>query len=238
MKNLITITILLIFSININAQWFGKKIRGNGNMITNTRNVGEYDKVSVGGSFDVKLIAGSEGKLILKVDENLLDYLITEVKDDNLKIRWKKGINISHRSRILVTVPVKDIEEVSLAGSGDVYSEDVLKASNFRMILSGSGDVKLLVDANALYSSLSGSGNISITGTTGTLQCSISGSGNINAYGLVSNEADAKIAGSGNIKLNVRDHLKARIAGSGNIYYKGDPRQDTKVSGSGNVSSH
>jgi len=237
MKKLITILVIFAITTSINAQW-GKRVKGDSNMVTKTRNVSNYDRVAVGGSFDVKLIEGEEGKLTLRVDENLLQYLITEVKDGKLKIKWKKGMNISHRSDILVTVPFKDIDEVSLAGSGDVYSEDTIKATNFKTALSGSGDIKVKVNATDINTALSGSGDISIAGTTGTLKCAISGSGNISAYELISNEADARIAGSGNIKLNVKDNLKARISGSGNIHYKGDPkRQDTKVSGSGNVSS-
>ncbi len=237
-KKLIIIVVLLAFVSTINAQWFGKKVKGNGHMVTKTRSVGEYDKVFVGGSFDVKLIAGKEGKLTIKIDENLLEYLITEVENGKLKIKWKKGINISTRKGILVIVPFKDIEEVSLAGSGDVYSDDMIKADNFKAALSGSGNLKLSVTAENMDSAISGSGNIDLIGDANQLKCSISGSGDITAYELKSNDADIRIAGSGNIKVFVNGNLKGRIAGSGNIYYKGNPkRQDTKVSGSGNVSS-
>ncbi len=237
-KKIIAIVVLLVFTTSINAQWFGKRVRGNGDMVTKTRSVGAYDKVSVGGSFDVKLIAGTEGKLTIKIDENLLEYLITKVEDGKLKIKWKKGINISTSKGILVTVPFKDIEAVTLSGSGDVYSEDMIKSTDFKAVLSGSGDLKLAIKANYLYSAISGSGNIGLSGSADKLEYSISGSGNINGYELVSSEAEVRISGSGGIKTNVTENLKARIAGSGNIYYKGNPkRQDTKVSGSGNVSS-
>jgi hypothetical protein len=237
MNKLITITILLAFTTSINAQWF-KRVRGNGNMITKTRTVGEYDKIAAGGSFDVKLVAGTEGKITIHIDENLLEYLITEVENDRLKLKWKKGSNISTRNKILITVPFKDISGVTLSGSGDVFSEATIKATDFKAILSGSGNIKLAVNSTYLSSRISGSGNIRLSGTTDKLEYSISGSGNINGYELVSNEADVRISGSGGIKTNVTENLKARIAGSGNIYYKGNPkRQDTKVSGSGNVSS-
>ncbi|HHC78438.1 MAG TPA: DUF2807 domain-containing protein [Flavobacteriia bacterium] len=238
MKKLIIILVFITVTGTLHAQWFGKRVRGNGTMITQTRNVGDYDKIAVGGSFNVKLVAGKEGKLTITIDENLLDYLITEVDDGKLKIKWKKGVNISTRKNILVTVPFEDIEAVILSGSGDVYTTDKIKARDFKAVLSGSGNLKLSVTAQQLASTISGSGDIDLEGNTGDLSCIISGSGNINAYELQSNNADAKISGSGNIKVFVDDYLKARIAGSGNIRYKGNPkRQDTKVSGSGSVSS-
>lgn len=235
-NKLITIVLLLAFSTSISAQWY-KRIRGNGNMITKTRTVGEYDKVAVGGSFDVKLVSGKEGKLTIKIDENLLEYLVTKVEDGKLKIKWKKGTNIYAKKGILITVPFEEINAVTLAGSGDVYSEDIIKTDSFKAALSGSGNLKLAVSAQNVTSAISGSGNINLNGNTNQLKCSISGSGDIKAYELKSHNADARIAGSGNIKINLDGNLKARIAGSGNIYYKGNPqKEDVKVSGSGSVS--
>ncbi len=237
MKKLVAIALLFAFSTSLHAQWY-KKVRGNGDMVTKTRSVGEYDKVAVGGSFDVKLYAGNEGSIKVTVDENLLDYLITEVVNGKLKIQWRKGTNVSHRSKVSVTVPFKDIEGVSLAGSGDVYTTDVIKADNFKTSLAGSGDMKLKVNATNISSSIAGSGDITLSGTSSSIKCSVAGSGDLKAYELQSNDADVRIAGSGVIRISVKDNLTAKVSGSGDVYYKGNPKkQDVKVSGSGNVSS-
>jgi len=239
MKKIITLIVLIAFTGSIHAQLFGKRIKGNGNMITKTRTVSAYDAISVAGSFDVKLEAGNEGNLTINIDENLLEYLVTEVKGDKLKISWKKGVSISTRKKILITVPFEDIESVSLAGSGDVYSDDVIKATTFDVALAGSGDVRLKVAATTISSSIVGSGDVDLSGNTISVRCSISGSGDIDAYELTSDKADVSISGSGGIKVSVKDNLKARISGTGDIYYKGNPKyQDFKVSGSGSVSSH
>lgn len=237
MKKFTIIIILLAFTANVNAQWYGKKIKGNGNVVTKTRNVSEYDQIAVAGSFDVKLVAGKEGKLTIKVEENLLEYLITEVKDGKLKIKWEKGVNINTTKELLVTVPFEDIEAVSLAGSGDVFSEDTIKTDNLKVALAGSGDIKLNIKASSISSAVSGSGDIKLTGSSENLKCAIAGSGDINGYELASNNVEVSIAGSGDIKVNAKENLKARISGSGDVYYKGNPRQDVKVSGSGSVSS-
>ncbi len=237
MKKLAIIIILLAFTANVNAQWYGKKIKGNGNVVTKTRNVSEYDQIAVAGSFDVKLLAGKEGKLTIKGEENLLEYLITEVKDGKLKIKWEKGVNINTTKELLVTVPFEDIEAVSLAGSGDVFSEDTIKTDNLKVALAGSGDMKLNIKASSISSALSGSGDIKLMGSSDNLKCAIAGSGDIDGYELSSNNVEVSIAGSGDIKVNAKENLKARISGSGDVYYKGNPRQDVKVSGSGSVSS-
>ena len=234
---LVAIAIVLTFTSCINAQ-FGKRIRGNGDVITKTRNVSDYDKISVGGPFDVKLIPGKEGKITIKGESNLLDYIITEVDGDKLRIKWEKGLSIRNSKKILITVPFKDLNAVSLAGSGDVFSEEVIHAEIFKSSLTGSGDIKLAVKAQEIISKISGSGNINIEGRANEYSCSITGSGDIRAYELSTKNANVKITGSGTVKIDVSDNLKVRITGSGDVYYKGTPKsQDVKVTGSGNVSS-
>ncbi|MDO9274682.1 MAG: DUF2807 domain-containing protein, partial [Lutibacter sp.] len=104
MKTLISILTLLIVSINLNAQVFTKKIKGNANMQTENRSVSNYDKISVAGSFDVKLVKGKEGAISIIADENLMEYIETEVKDGHLKIQPKKGYQLSSTKTILITV--------------------------------------------------------------------------------------------------------------------------------------
>lgn len=234
----ICILLVLIITASANAQWFSTKVKGNGNMVTKNRTVDEYDKVSVAGSFDVKLVSGKEGNLTIHIDENLLEYLITEVEGDNLKIKWEKGVNISSNSKILITVPYEDIEAVSLAGSGDVYNEGIIKAQSFKSALAGSGDIKLNVQSDNLKAAIAGSGDIMLSGSSKDFECSIAGSGDFKGLELNTTNASISIAGSGDAKLGVSDNLKVRVSGSGDVVYNGNPKQDVKISGSGSVRSN
>ena len=82
MRKLSVLVCAGLISLSCSAQW-GKTIKGNGNNVTIERNTGDYDGVAVSGWFDVDLVAGSEGEITLKGEENLLEYIITEVKMEN-----------------------------------------------------------------------------------------------------------------------------------------------------------
>ncbi len=236
MKKIIILLVVFAFGFQANAQW--KKIKGNGNVINSSRTVSSYDKIGVSGSFDVKLISGKEGKLTIEAEENLIEYLLTEVKEGHLKIKWKKGINIKTSKKILITVPFETIEEVALSGSGDIFSDDLIDANSFKVVLSGAGDFNLKLKVNTLKSAISGSGDINLSGSSADFECRISGSGDVKAYDLVSATADIHIAGSGGVEVDVTENLKVRISGSGNVKYKSNPKkQDVKISGSGSVRS-
>ena len=240
MKNLLTLS-LALFTIAATAQW-GKRVKGNGNVVTIERSVGDYDYVSLAGWFDVELVAGNEGELKIRGEENLLEYIKTEVKDGKLTIKKEKGVNLrpsNWKNGIMVTVPVESISGASLSGSGDVVGKTTLKADRFKTSISGSGDIVLDVEANSLKASMSGSGDITLSGKATDFEVSVSGSGDIKAYDLEAEFVDAQVSGSADIKVTANQALKARVSGSGDISYKGNPKKiDTKSSGSGDISSY
>lgn len=234
MKKSIVTSLILLIAFSTNAQgWWGKKIRGNGNVITKHRTTQDYDAVAVGSSFDVELIKGKEGKITITGEENIIPYLITEVKGNTLKIHYKKNTNISTRRKLTVTVPFTEISSVSLGGSGNIRAKNTLSGNDISFNIGGSGNITADVDAKEIYTRIGGSGNIKLTGKTTELDCSIAGSGNIKAYNLKTEITTANIAGSGDVRTYVSKKIKARVVGSGNIYYKGNPSKvDSKSLGS------
>lgn len=242
MKKTAVLSLIIAFTVSCTAQWGGKKIKGNGNVVTIERSTDDYNSVSVSGWFDVFLVEGTEGNLTLKGEENLLEYIKTEVKNGKLTIKTKKGFHLKPSSwkrgnSIYITVPVQQIDGVSLSGSGDIVGKTTLKSDNFKTAISGSGDISLDISANSITASMSGSGDINLSGDTSDFDVNISGSGDIKAYELEADHVNARVSGSADIKVTANKSLKARVSGSGDISYKGNPEKvDSKASGSGDIS--
>ncbi len=238
MKKLFTLSFIVLVSSQIHAQWWGNSTKGNGEVKKETREVGEYDGVSVAGFFEVTLTAGTEGKIVIEGESNLLNYIETEVEKGILKIRVEKNQNLktSWGNDIKITVPFRNIELVSLSGSGEILTTDVIKSKDFEVAVSGSGDVTLIVESNFTKSKVTGSGDLILKGNTGDHESIVTGSGDIDAARFRANNVDAKVTGSGDIKIYCSKRLKARVTGSGGIEYLGNPdKQETKVSGSGDI---
>ncbi|MCG2459571.1 DUF2807 domain-containing protein [Flavobacteriaceae bacterium F89] len=238
MKKIQLLGLALLFTAATHAQW-SKKINGNGNVVTIDRTTADYDALEVSGSFDVELVVGKEGKLSLTGEENLLQYIVTEVKNGNLIIKTEKGIYISpsHNKGISLRIPVETIDAVSLSGSGDIVGRTKIRTDNFKTALSGSGDVTLDVEANSVVVSMSGSGDIVLKGKSTNIKINVSGSGDIDTYGLAADHVDASISGSADVDVTANQSLKVRVSGSGDISYRGNPQKiDTKSSGSGDIS--
>ncbi len=240
MKKSIIILIAISMSLTSQAQswWNSKKVKGNGNVTTETRKVNDFDRVNVGGSFDVRLVEGNEGKISIEGEENIIPYIETIVKNNKLKIKFKKNINIRTTKKLVVTVSFESIDGVSLEGSGNVVVNKKIKEEDISFSIAGSGNIKAMVNAKTIRASIGGSGNIKLKGSTNNLKCSIAGSGDVKAYELKTSYLKASIAGSGDIQTSVSKKIKASVVGSGSIYYKGKPKHiDTSSIGSGDVIS-
>ena len=236
MKTITAILALMLISTTSNAQFYTKKIKGNGTVISKTRTVSNYHKIGVAGNFNIQLIKGEVGKLTIKADENLMEYIVTEVSKGKLKIKPKKGYKIRSRKNIEVIVPYQKMESVSLAGSGHITAKSTLKEENLKLNIAGSGNINLPVATNSLKTSIAGSGNINLQGNTQNFKCSIAGSGNFNGHQLKAKIATISIAGSGTVRINAIDELHTKNVGSGSVYYYGNPRViKTKSVGSGSV---
>ncbi|MGB7841613.1 MAG: head GIN domain-containing protein [Salinimicrobium sp.] len=242
MKKIFFILALMALGLQTtNAQWWGgnKKIKGNGNMKTETRKVSNYDKIELEGSMNVELVAGTEGNLKVAAEENLLEYILTEVSGDELKISTEKGYNLdpSGNNKITVTVPFKDLSRVSLTGSGDIRTRDRITAENFEIKITGSGDIKLPLQAKNVRASITGSGDIDLIGSAKDFDCKVTGSGDISAFDFKCENVDATVTGSGDIQVYASEELRAKIPGAGDIQYKGNPKkEDFKTVGIGSIS--
>ncbi len=241
MKNLILLVFALLISTSTQAQWWGDKgVKGNGKMTKVTRTTGDYDAIKCAGSMDFALVAGTEGTIIIEGEENLLKHIVTEVKSGKLVVKVEKGINLkpSWNKTIKITIPFNDIDEVSLAGSGDLWNEDKITATNLEVSLAGSGDVVLDIETSTVEGSIAGSGDLTLKGNTNDLEAKVAGSGDFHGFGLQSNNTVVSVAGSGDAEVVCNKSIKARVAGSGDIQYKGNPtKEDTKVSGSGSINN-
>lgn len=208
------------------AQW-SKKIKGNQELVTEIRETSDYDAIHVVSFFDVKLVNGKEGQIILEGESNLLPHIKTEVRSGKLTIDVKNNISLrtSYNHSISITVPVEDIRKLSLVGSGDVTSDFIIKTNDINLDLVGSGDIQLSLDTENVNADIVGSGDIVISGSCNLLKGKIIGSGDLNAKNLKSKAVKISILGSGDADVFSSEQLEVKVLGSGDVLYSGDPKE-------------
>lgn len=215
-----------------------RKIEESGIDATETRTVANnFNAVLSSGAYDIFInYAPTDGEILLEGDSNILDKILISVKNNRLIIQQKSGFYTSKGNAAKITLNAKNLEALSLTGSGSIEADGIQEVEEFNVELSGSGNIIAGVNADKTNLSLTGSGNIEIMGETRELGARITGSGDINAFKLSAANADVGISGSGDLEITVNDNLEVGSSGSGKVHYKGNPAK-TKIDivGSGKV---
>jgi putative autotransporter adhesin-like protein len=212
-----------------------KTIHGEGDVVKKELNIASFDGVSLGFHGDVYITQGSAQKVEVEAQQNIIDNIKREVKDGVWRVNFENNVKNAKPVNVYITIP--ELTEASVSGSGNLISTGKFTGiDHLATYISGSGNVKLEVDAQSVDGAISGSGKIELKGMSGSMDMSISGSGSINAREFEVENIEVSISGSGNANVYAKESLEASISGSGNIRYRGEAAKvKARVSGSGNV---
>lgn len=209
-------------------------VRGNGISASEARLTSGFSSVSSEGNFDVHISPGAEFDVVVRAESNLLPYIDTDVRDNNLKIYTRGLTSLRNRLPMEVFVTVPYIDGIVQSGSGSITT-GYFEGEEFSFVVSGSGSIETSVDALEIDAVVSGSGRLYMSGYSRFADLIVSGSGEIDAWDMEVRDCDAKVSGSGEVWIYVERRLKAVISGSGNVFYGGNPVVESQVSGSGSV---
>jgi hypothetical protein len=226
-------------------------IDGNGNVMTETRQMPRFDRVINEGNFDVYIIQDGLSEVTVEAESNLIPLIRTRVQGSTLEIDTKDDLRNNYPMKIYVHTD--EVEEMKLSGSGQILAEQITTgnieigisgsgylffggtAEDVDCFISGSGSMDLDLTADEIDANISGSGDMDIWGVAREGDFDISGSGSIRSYELLQQQCYARISGSGDMYVNVEDYLDVNISGSGSVYYMGTPSVNIKITGSGQV---
>lgn len=237
-KVLLPMMMLVVHTHLILAQNFWKTaIKGEGPIVKKELNLSHFEGIRSGFSCDVYITQGDQQKVEVEGQQNILDNLVMDVSGEILKIKYDRMVKRAEPVKVYITMD--NLVEASVSGSGSLVSTSKFTGlGDLEVSVSGSGDLKLEVDAEDIDMSVSGSGDIELGGSAQDLVMSISGSGGIDSRDLMARDCRVSVSGSGNATVYVKNALDAKISGSGNVRYKGDVAKiSSRVSGSGHISS-
>src|SRR5436190_5149879 len=117
-----------------------EQIKGSGNVISENRTVSGYDSISLSGSGKLEVEQNGSESLSISADDNLLQYLTSEVKDHQLVLQVKGGYNINPSKPIVFKVGANDLKAVSCAGDTNAVLKGI-HTGNLMLSIAGSGDM-------------------------------------------------------------------------------------------------
>lgn len=234
MKRTLILLAALFVSAFLSSCIFTGSVEGNGKVAEETRDLGDFDKISVTRGMNVYITQGSATKVVVRADENLMDVIETSVSDGTLKVSCNRGIRKAESNRVLVTVP--DIDLIKTTAGSNVFSEDTLKLKMLEVKSTAGSNVKLSLTATELNVSAMAGSNVFLGGTADSFKVRANSGSNVKAGELHAATCNLKASSGANIWVQAQKELNASVSSGANVFYYGNPEAtNIQKSSGGNV---
>ena len=234
-KLLIPIFILMAFSfgacgvnINVNID------QGSGKVITEKRDVTNFDRVVLSGVGDVTVTQGEREALEIEAEDNVIPNIITVVENGTLQISFDRKTIIPTKS-IKFHLTMRTIHGLETKGVSNIVSEKI-NTDQLDLGISGTGNINIEnLAAERIIINVSGAGKLTTDGQVNSQKVTLSGAGNYQGEDLESKNAEIVITGLGKVTVWVTENLDVTISGTGGVDYYGNPQVSQQISGLGRL---
>ncbi|MDJ0756456.1 MAG: head GIN domain-containing protein [Ardenticatenaceae bacterium] len=235
-KQLKILSLLVIIFLLVTGCTFGDVIRGSGNLVTESREVSDFNAVHLSGMGEVIITQSGEESLVIETDDNTLPYVTSEVRGQTLYLGFDNSeFRMFDPTLLVFTINVEELEGLGISGSGNIKMGE-LETDDLEVNLSGSGSVTVdSFTAETTVVNISGSGDVEMAGEADRQTVDVSGSGSYRAEDLRSETVNVEVNGSGNATVWATESIDINLGGSGSVSYYGNPAVNTSKSGSGVV---
>lgn len=214
-----------------------ERVRGNGNVKTETRNSGTFHSIDVGGAIDVYVKQDSISSVRVVTDENLMGYVKTESNGERLSIYTQRGVNLSGTQNVKVYVSGPSFSHLEASGASNIYGETRITSSGkIGLHATGASSVKLDIDAPSIEADITGASDMTLRGTTKSISVDCTGASGFRGFELMTENADVDASGASHADVFASVKLDASASGASHIKYKGNASVNRSESGAGSVS--
>lgn len=217
--------------------------------IGSVRNVPAFNGIETSSGVDVEFTQSPTQSVVVKVEPEKQQYVITEVENGVLKIFVRnKGVkNLNFNSlKVIVSGPklsklitksgsifkaVNQINETTFAAScssGSQVSGSFKISTNTALDVSSGVSVKLNLETKSLALEASSGSSIKLSGKADSGVYSASSGSSISAGDFVTKSAVVDASSGASVKINTTESLTASATSAASVQYRGNPSKVTK----------
>jgi hypothetical protein len=230
---ILAFSMMILFAFS-SCIFMGPSIKGNGNVVEQTRKVKDFKKIDVSRGMNVYISQGEFVKVVVKADENLLEVIETKTEDDVLVIRATQNIRNATSKKVFITVP--NLEEIEASSGSNIFSETKLVFKELEVSTSSGSNITLEINSEKTDFSASSGSNIKLHGITNYFKAKASSGSNIKAEELSADNCEAKASSGANIWITAKNDFSGDVSSGANIFVYGNPKSSNiEKSSGGNI---
>jgi len=207
-------------------------LKGNGKVITKNREVFKsFTKIKASEGLEIFLTQDSKNSIDVQADENIHQYIITEVIDGTLELHTSEQLDKANAKKVFVNF--KTINEIISSSGANVKTSNIIETKEL-IIKASSGSMQQIsiVSGNIGCTSSSGA-NIRLKGETEKINATASSGSFIDALKLISEKCKTKTSSGANINVFCSSEINSSASSGSNTMYGGNPKKVNQSKSSG-----
>jgi hypothetical protein len=236
-KNCLRLMMMLMATFSLSAFTYPAREDGNGNVVKEERKVTDFKAVTVSSGINLLVSQGSVPKVIVEAEDNLIQYIKTEVAGEVLRIgiRQNNGSFHSHK-QINVYVTAKELKAMEANSGSKLKTEGRIQAGEMKISASSGSSVIAEIACSSLDAgSSSGSSGI-ISGSAKSIEAEGSSGSSLIATDLKAEKGKVSASSGSAVMVHVTGEIKAHASSGGHITVTGNPSvRDTDSSSGGSI---
>jgi hypothetical protein len=216
------LVLFLSVSLMVGCIPVGAPISGSGEVVTQEEEISGFDKVEVSQAFQADISQGETFSVVIRIDDNLVEYLDVGKQGSTLKIDLK--IDRPVRDATLeaeVTLP--ELTGLDLNGASRATLSGFQSAKALDVEASGASHLRGDVEAGDARFVVSGASHVTLGGSAGDATVDVSGASSVDLAGFPVTDASVKARGASEATVNASGTLDADASGASHVYYLGSP---------------
>lgn len=227
-------TLLLPLVLSLTACQAAIITVGSGNVVTTTREVGAFRKVSVASAITVHATVGSRA-VTVRTDDNLQPLLETFLDGDTLVIRIKPTHNASLPTALEATLSNDVLEGVAVSGASHVTLA-ATPVATFPLTASGASALEVSgLSSTTLTLDVSGASNVTVAGEAMVGTATVSGASTAHLREVSLSSLALDVSGASTVTARVSSMLTGSVSGASTVTISGTPANQVTSTGASQV---
>jgi len=215
---------------------FNDHIHGDGNVVSENRPVPSFKGVDVSGGLKIYVKQDSIASLMVEVDKNLQEYIITEVRDGILEIYQENNTSLESTKGIKIYVSNPSFNSFEASGATEIHGQNkIQQTGEIHFNVSGASRVDLDLNAPKISGELSGASSAKLSGETKDFIIDASGASHAKCTDLMTENTDVDLSGASSANIFASVKITGEASGASHLSYKGNASANVNTSGAGSV---
>ncbi len=207
---------------------------GSGRAVKDLREAFPFMDVDISGELKVYLQQGDSLSVMIEADDNLLDFIDTSIKDNQLKIRISEPI--SKESQIVAYITLPDLSRLGAANNAVIVANEPLTGSYLEIDLSSGTESTLELNYEKVNINLSSAAKATLHGAAEKLYAESATGSFLDARFFKVTECDITARSDSRAKVYVTNSFNATARSGSMIEYRGEPsKRAWYTSGGGTI---